>query len=114
MVRYPASAISTRTAGSSLEYSKESMGDHHEAHGTTNLYVNDAIVAKGPMRAQPGHLALCGERLCVGRDSGDSVSEEYRPQFPFTDGRIKRVEIDVGDDRYLDPAARAEAMMARE
>jgi arylsulfatase A-like enzyme len=97
-----------------MEFTKESVGEHKETHGTTTLYVNDKPVAKGPMRTQPGHFALCGEGLTVGRDSGDAVSNEYRPQFPFTGGRIVKVEINVGDDQYLDLETEAMAMMARE
>jgi catechol 2,3-dioxygenase-like lactoylglutathione lyase family enzyme len=97
-----------------MEFVKESVGEHHESHGTTRLYVDDEVVAEGPMRTQPGHFTLCGEGLCVGRDSGDAVSKEYKPQFPFTGGTIAKVEINVGEDEYLDLETRAMAMMARE
>ena len=97
-----------------MEFVKESIGDHHEAHGTTKLYIDDQLVAEGPMRTQPGHYALCGEGLTIGRDSGAPVSAEYSPPNPFTGGRIRRVEVALGDDQYLDREAEAAAMMARE
>ena len=52
-----------------MEFTKESMGQYHEAIGTTKLYVNDEVVATGPMRTQIGMFTLCGDGLCVGRDS---------------------------------------------
>ena len=97
-----------------MEFVKESIGDRHEAHGTTKLYIDDQLVAEGPMRTQPGHYALCGEGLTIGRDSGAPVSVEYAPPNPFTGGRIRRVEISLGDDQYLDLESDAAAMMARE
>ena len=65
------------------------MGDHKEAHGTAKLYVDDRVVAEGPMRTLPGHFALCGEGLSIGRDSGDPVSVST-PAVAFTGGRIRR------------------------
>ncbi len=97
-----------------MEFVKESTGDHHETHGTAKLYIDDQLVAEGPLRTQPGHYALCGEGLTIGRDSGAPVSEEYVPPFAFTGGRIRRVEVSLGDDQYLDLESEAEAMMARE
>ena len=55
-----------------MEFKKESRGEHGELHGTTSLYVDDDVVAEGPMRAQPAYFALCGDGLCVGRDSSDA------------------------------------------
>ena len=97
-----------------MEFVKESIGDHHETHGTAKLYIDDQLVAEGPMRTQPGHFALCGEGLTIGRDSGAPVSAEYAPPFAFTGGRIRRVEVSLGDDQYLDLESEAAAMMARE
>ena len=97
-----------------MEFTKESIGDHHEAHGTTKLYIDDQLVAEGPMRTQPGHFALCGEGLTIGRDSGAPVSVEYASPYPFTGGRLRRVEVSLGEDQYLDLEAEASAMMARE
>jgi hypothetical protein len=84
------------------EFVKASLGSRHETIGTAKLHVNDATVAEGPWKTQPGHFSLCGEGLTVGRDSGDSVSKEYTPQFAFTGGRIFQVEVSIADDAYID------------
>jgi arylsulfatase len=97
-----------------MEFVKEKMGEHHETHGTARLYVDDAVVAEGPLRTQAGHFALCGEGLSIGRDSGDAVSKEYTPQFPFTGGRVIKVEVNVGDDAYVDVERQMAAAMARD
>ena len=60
-----------------MEFAKEGAGEHGEAHGTTKLYVDDEVVAEGPMRTQLAQFTLCGDGLCVGRDSADAVSKEY-------------------------------------
>ena len=97
------------------EFQKEGHGEHQEAIGTAFLHVDDdAVVAKGPWKTQPGHFSLCGEGLSVGRDSGDSVSKEYTPYFAFTGGRIKQVEISIGDDVYLDLERDFHAGLARD
>ena len=44
------------------------------------------VVATGPMRTQIAQFTLCGDGLCVGRDSGDAVSAEYTAPFRFTGG----------------------------
>src|SRR5262245_62977416 len=38
--------------------------------------------AQGAFRIMTGRYSLCGEGLCIGNDSGDAVSSEYRPKFP--------------------------------
>lgn len=97
-----------------MEFTKESTGEHGEGIGTTNLYVDDEIVATGPMRTQLAQFTLCGDGLCVGRDSADAVSKEYRSPARFKGGTIDQVEIHVGDDQYIDLEQQAAAMMARE
>jgi arylsulfatase A-like enzyme len=96
------------------EFTRESAGEHGESHGTTNLYVNDQVVAEGPMRTQPGYFTLCGDGLCVGRDSSDAVSGLYNAPAPFKGGMIARVEVSVGADQYLDLEKEAFAALARE
>jgi arylsulfatase len=97
-----------------MEFVKESVGEHGEAHGTTTLYVDDEAVASGPMRTQLAQFTLCGDGLCVGRDSADSVSKEYRSPARFKGGTILQVEVNVGDDQYVDLEKQAAAMLARE
>jgi arylsulfatase len=90
------------------------MGKFHESIGTAKLYVDSDVVATGPMRAQIGMFTLCGDGLCIGRDSADSVSSEYTSPYRFTGGTIHQVEVNVGDDQYLDLERDAAAMLARE
>jgi len=61
-------------------------------------------------------FSLAGEGLCVGRDSGESVTEDYPGEHPnaFTGGTIKRVAVDVSGDPYVDLEREAQAMLARE
>jgi arylsulfatase A-like enzyme len=97
-----------------MEFTRESGGDRGESHGTTKLYVDDEVVAEGPMRSQPGYFTLCGDGLCVGRDSSDAVSTLYRAPAPFRGGTIAQVEVNVGSDQYLDLEKEAHAALARE
>jgi hypothetical protein len=97
-----------------VEFVKEKLGERRESLGTAKLYVNDEVVAEGPLRTQTGHFSLCGEGLSIGRDTGDSVSEQYTPFFPFEGGRIVKVEISVGDDAYVDLEQLLAAALARD
>jgi arylsulfatase len=96
-----------------VEFVKESTGDYGETHGTSTLYVDEEAVASGSMRTQLT-FTLCGDGLCVGRDSADAVSKEYASPARFNGGTIRQVEVNVGDDRYVDLEKEAAAMLARE
>jgi arylsulfatase len=87
-----------------VEFVRERAGDYGESHGTTKLYVNDQVVAEGPMRTQTGKFTLCGDGLCVGRDSADAVAKAYTPetQGEFTGGTIQYVEVSVEKEQYRD------------
>jgi len=85
-----------------MEFIREGMGKFHESTGTTKLYVNETVVAEGPMRAQVGKFTLCGDGLCVGKDSGDPVSEEYNAPGEFKGGTILAVGVSVEATQYLD------------
>jgi arylsulfatase A-like enzyme len=97
-----------------VEFSKENLGERHETHGTAKLYVDDQVVAEAALKTQPGHFALCGEGLSIGHDSGDPVSKEYPAGFPFHGGRIVEVEVNIGDDVYLDVEREFAAALARD
>ncbi len=45
---------------------------------------------------------------------GDAVSAEYTSPYRFTGGTIHQVEVNVGDDQYVDLEKEAAAMLARE
>jgi len=97
-----------------MAFGREKSGPHGEAIGKTQLYVDETVVAEGPMKTQPGHFSLTGDGICVGYDSEDQVTEEYEAPDPFTDGSILGVAVDVGEDVYLDLEREAAAAMARD
>lgn len=85
-----------------MEFIRDKAGRHGESHGETTLYVNEEVVAQGRMKTQPGKFTLSGDGLCIGRDSGDAVSEEYRSPGEFKGGRILLVGVTVEKTQYLD------------
>jgi arylsulfatase A-like enzyme len=95
-----------------MEFIRESAGPNHESLGKTKLYVNDKIVAEGPMRAQVGKFTLSGDGLCIGFDSGDAVSALYKTPGKFTGGTIKFVGVTTEKAQYLDLEKIAAAAMA--
>lgn len=97
-----------------VEFVKERITEQLECLGRMTLYVDEEPVAHAAFRTQTGRYALCGEGLCIGRDSGDAVSSEYKPQFPFSGGRVVKVVFDVADDVYIDLERQLAAAMARE
>ena len=50
----------------------------------------------------------------MGRDSSDPVSKEYSAPFAFRGGRNRVVEINIGDDVYLDLERDFHAGLARD
>jgi arylsulfatase len=85
-----------------MEFIREGAGQYGESLGTTKLYVNEKVVAEGPMKTQPGKFTLSGDGLCIGRDSGDNVSEEYSNPGTFKGGEILGVGVDVSEEVYID------------
>jgi len=85
-----------------MEFTREKAGPNGESIGKTNLYVNDKVVASGPMRAQVGKFTLSGDGLCIGYDSGDAVSEDYKSPGRFKGGKILFVEVTTEKAQYLD------------
>jgi arylsulfatase A-like enzyme len=84
-----------------MEFTRTGEGPHKESLGTTRLYVNDKVVAEGPMRAQVGKFTLCGDGLCIGRDSADAVSQEYKAPGTFRGGTIRFVAVTIEKAQYL-------------
>jgi arylsulfatase len=97
-----------------VEFTKERMGEHFETIGTAKLYIDDKVVAEQEIRTIAAFYALCGEGLCIGYDSGDAVSKEYKPKFEFSGGRIIKVVFDVAADVYVDIEQHLAAAMARD
>jgi arylsulfatase len=97
-----------------VEFNKESMSEKLETLGQMKMYLDDKMVAEGKFRTQSGHYALCGEGLCIGYDSGDAISSEYKGRFPFSGGKIIKVVYDVAKDVYVDVEHAMAAAMARD
>jgi arylsulfatase len=81
------------------------------ANGTLSLWHGDTKVGEGPLKLQPGGYMIAGEGLCVGRDSGHPVTDDYAGSQPwrFTGGTIHRVAVDVSGEPYLDLEREAQA-----
>ncbi len=84
--------------------------------GILSLYYGDQKVGEGRIKTQPGKFSIAGEGLCVGRDSGEPVTDDYPGSAPwrFTGGTIRRVAVDVSGEPYVDLEREAAAMLARE
>ena len=63
--------------------------------------MNDKVVALGPMKTQPGKFTLQGDGLCVGYDSGDAVSSQYKSPGKFHGGMILGVVVTTEKTGYL-------------
>jgi arylsulfatase len=95
-----------------IEFTREGAGKYGESLGKTRLYVNDKVVAEGPMKTQVGKFTLAGDGLCVGRDSGDAVSQDYKSPGDFKGGHIQFVAVTVEKAQYLDMEKLAAAAFA--
>jgi arylsulfatase len=100
----------------SASFDKDGEDPPGVSTGVLSLYHGDRKVGEGRIKNQPGYFELAGEGLCIGRDSGAAVTDDYPGERPyrFTGGTIKRAAIDVSGQPYLDLERQAEAMLARE
>jgi arylsulfatase len=100
----------------SASFDKDGEDPPGVATGMLSLYHGDRKVGEGRIKNQPGPFELAGEGLCVGRDGGAAVTDDYPGMRPyrFTGGVIKRVVVDVSGEPYLDLEREAAAMLARE
>jgi hypothetical protein len=97
-----------------MEFTKTGNGPHGEALGSMKLYVNDKVVAEGPMKTQPGKFTLSGDGLCIGYDSGDAVSKEYTTPGKFHGGTIQAVGVTVEKASYVDLEKEAQRALMRD
>jgi arylsulfatase A-like enzyme len=97
-----------------MEFTRTGAGPHKESLGTLKLYVNDKVVAEGPMRTQPAKFTLSGDGLCVGYDSGDAVSAEYKSPGTFHGGTIQGVGVTVEKAAYVDLENEAARALAKD
>ena len=94
-----------------MDFKREDAGEYGESLGTTRLYVNEDIVAEGPMKTQPAKFTLSGDGLCVGYDSGDAVSALYPTPGGFQGGEIQFAAVTVEGTPYIDLEAEAKRVM---
>ncbi len=94
-----------------MEFIREKAGEYKESIGTAKLYINENMVAEGPMRSQTGKFALGGDGLCVGYDSEDPVSENYPKPGEFKGGTVYFVSISAEGKQYLDMEKEARNML---
>src|SRR3954449_2041192 len=100
----------------SASFMKESEDPPGVAQGTLTLWHGSRQVGQGRIKTQPGKFTLAGEGLCVGRDSGEAVTNSYPGHAPwaFTGGNLRRLAVDVSGKPYVDLEREAAAMLARE
>lgn len=94
-----------------MEFTRDGAGENGESLGTTKLYIDERVVAEGPMRTQPAKFTLSGDGLCVGYDSGDAVSKLYETPGKFRGGEIELVGVTVEGTPYIDLEAEAKRIM---
>jgi arylsulfatase A-like enzyme len=94
-----------------MEFTREKAGPTGESLGTAKLYIDDKVVAQGPMKTQAGKFTLSGDGLCVGYDSGDAVSQEYKTPGTFKGGTIQGVGVTTEKAQYLDLEKEAQRLM---
>jgi len=97
-----------------MEFTRTGAGPHHESLGTMKLYINDRVVAEGPMKTQPAKFTLSGDGLCVGYDSGDAVSAQYKSPGTFHGGTIQAVGVTTEKASYEDLEDEAQRAMMEE
>jgi arylsulfatase len=97
-----------------MEFIRASAGKYGESIGRTKLYVDNTVVAEGPMKTQPGKFTLSGDGLCVGYDSGDAVSQLYKTPGTFKGGMILAVGVTVEKTQYVDLEQEAKRALLRQ
>ena len=100
----------------SASFDKQGEDPPGVAVGVLSLYHDDKKVGEATIKTQPGKFVIGGEGLCVGRDSGSGVTEDYPGVMPwrFSGGTIHRVAVDVSGEPYIDLEREAAAMLMRE
>ena len=100
----------------SAAFEKDGEDPPGVANGVLSLYHGEDKVGEGRIKTQPGKFVIGGEGLCVGRDSGAGVTDDYPGEqpWPFTGGTITQVTIDVSGEPYVDFEREAHAMLLRE
>ena len=96
-------------------HARDGAGEHSESLGTMKLYVNDKVVAEGPMRTQLGKFTLSRRRPVRRlRQRRRRQPAPTRPGSRSPAARSSGVGVDVGEDQYLDLEREAAAAFARD
>jgi arylsulfatase len=100
----------------SASFDKQGEDPPGVAAGTLTLWHGDKKVGEGPIKTQPGKFMIAGEGLCIGRDGGAGVTDDYPGTEPwhFTGGTIRQVAVDVSGEPFVDLEREAAAMLMRE
>jgi arylsulfatase len=100
----------------SASFEKDGEDPPGVSTGILSLYHGEEKVGEGRIRTQPGKFMIAGEGLCIGRDGGETVTDDYPGPYPheFTGGTINRVAVDVSGEPYVDLEREAAAMLMRE
>ena len=87
----------------SASFEKEGQ-EPTNAHGTLSLYHGDTKVGEGRIKTQLGFYSIAGERLYVGRQPGEPVTDDYPGESPhqFTGGTLKLVAVNVSGKPFTD------------
>jgi len=87
--------------------------------GTASLYVDGTRVGEGRVDATVPMLFSADETTDIGADSATPVSDDYGPKESAFNGRVKWVQIDLGEDaqdadHLITPEERLRVAMARQ
>jgi arylsulfatase len=87
--------------------------------GTVTLYCDGIEVGKGRVEQTQGFIFSADETTDIGYESGTTVSPDYTAHTSRFNGKIKWVQIDLGDDardadHFIDHEERVRVMMARQ
>jgi arylsulfatase len=87
--------------------------------GTVTLFIDGEKVGEGRVGATVPMLFSPDETTDVGSDGGTPVSDDYGPKDSAFTGRVRWVEIDLGDDaedldHLISPEERLRIAMARQ
>jgi arylsulfatase A-like enzyme len=99
----------------SASFEKDGEDPPHVSTGILSLYHGDTKVGEGRIKTQPGKFMIGEEGLCIGRDSGEPVTDDYPGAAPhrFRGGTIDRVAVDVSGEPYVDLEREAVAALMR-
>jgi len=96
-----------------IEFKKTSAEPNGTTNGDSILTINNKKVAQDKMKTQPGKFGL-GTNITIGTGGMDPVTKSYTDKFPFTDGTIKHVKIDVKGEPHVDPKKETERAMKKD